>query len=216
MKRGFTLIELLVVIAIIAILVGILLPVFSRARGKARQASCQSNMRQIGMAMLMYADDHDETLPFPHHPTNIHIWWDQTWRERIMPYVKNRQLFICPEPTHEPNHPNRGGQNLGQYGMCTGLTNPPWTASLPPYRAGITHLAQITHPAETLMIGENKDGDWSSEPLSTFPGDNSPEGHFHPYHFEGGSWVFCDGHVKWMRVEDTEKNGFYLWLKVKP
>ncbi|MBC7327753.1 prepilin-type N-terminal cleavage/methylation domain-containing protein [bacterium] len=62
-QRGFTLIELLVVIAIIAILAGILFPVFSQAREKGRQAVCQSNMRQIGMALLMYAEDWDGTLP---------------------------------------------------------------------------------------------------------------------------------------------------------
>ncbi|MCX7597678.1 MAG: DUF1559 domain-containing protein, partial [Armatimonadetes bacterium] len=63
MKKGFTLIELLVVIAIIAILAAILFPVFARAREKARQASCTSNLKQIAMAHLMYAQDYDEMLP---------------------------------------------------------------------------------------------------------------------------------------------------------
>ena len=62
-RKGFTLIELLVVIAIIAILASILFPVFSRAREKARQASCASNQKQLTLALLMYADDYDETLP---------------------------------------------------------------------------------------------------------------------------------------------------------
>ena len=62
-RRGFTLIELLVVIAIIAILAGILFPVFAQAREKARQASCQSNLRQLGLATAMYIQDYDETYP---------------------------------------------------------------------------------------------------------------------------------------------------------
>ena len=62
-NRGFTLIELLVVIAIIAILAAILFPVFARARENARKANCQSNMKQLGLAILQYAQDHDETLP---------------------------------------------------------------------------------------------------------------------------------------------------------
>ena len=62
-RRGFTLIELLVVIAIIAVLAAILFPVFAKARAKARQASCLSNEKQVVLALLMYADDYDETLP---------------------------------------------------------------------------------------------------------------------------------------------------------
>ena len=62
-RRGFTLIELLVVIAIIAILAAILFPVFAQAREKARQTQCLSNMKQIGVGLMMYAQDYDETLP---------------------------------------------------------------------------------------------------------------------------------------------------------
>ncbi|MBC7807537.1 MAG: prepilin-type N-terminal cleavage/methylation domain-containing protein, partial [Akkermansiaceae bacterium] len=62
-KSGFTLIELLVVIAIIAILAAILFPVFAQAREKARQISCLSNQKQIGIAMMMYVQDYDETYP---------------------------------------------------------------------------------------------------------------------------------------------------------
>src|SRR5947209_15517704 len=62
-KKGFTLIELLVVIAIIAILAAILFPVFARAREKSRQISCLSNLKNIGLATLMYAQDYDETFP---------------------------------------------------------------------------------------------------------------------------------------------------------
>lgn len=99
-RRGFTLIELLVVIAIIAILAAILFPVFARAREKARQSSCASNMRQIAMALLMYRSDHDETQPESSPDTDLSQLdscdYTYTWRACILPYVKNRQIFICP------------------------------------------------------------------------------------------------------------------------
>src|SRR5688500_1832645 len=86
-RTGFTLIELLVVIAIIAILAAILFPVFAQARAKARQAACMSNMKQFGLAMLMYAQDYEETLPFaaynPPGQTLI-MWYDL-----VEPYVKS-------------------------------------------------------------------------------------------------------------------------------
>ncbi len=93
-KRGFTLIELLVVIAIIAILAAILFPVFAQAREKARQTTCLSNGKQIGLAMMMYVNDYDER--FPHQQWRD--WGDpavpgrrRAWTMDIAPYVKAGQ-----------------------------------------------------------------------------------------------------------------------------
>jgi prepilin-type N-terminal cleavage/methylation domain-containing protein/prepilin-type processing-associated H-X9-DG protein len=89
-RVGFTLIELLVVIAIIAILAAILFPVFAQARAKARAISCLSNMKQIGLGAIMYTQDYDEQFPQNRYrrvladPTTT-----VTWREAIMPYIKN-------------------------------------------------------------------------------------------------------------------------------
>jgi prepilin-type N-terminal cleavage/methylation domain-containing protein/prepilin-type processing-associated H-X9-DG protein len=92
-RRAFTLIELLVVIAIIAILAAILFPVFAQAREKARQSSCASNEKQLGLAIIQYTSDYDGTFP---------IGWNQgeyingAWPIRIAPYVKNLGVFVCP------------------------------------------------------------------------------------------------------------------------
>jgi prepilin-type N-terminal cleavage/methylation domain-containing protein/prepilin-type processing-associated H-X9-DG protein len=87
-RKGFTLIELLVVIAIIAILAAILFPVFAQAREKARQTSCLSNERQLGLAFTQYAQDYDEQYPFSKG--------DSPWTVAVQPYVKNFPVYRCP------------------------------------------------------------------------------------------------------------------------
>jgi len=108
-KKGFTLIELLVVIAIIAILAAILFPVFARAREKARQTSCLSNVKQIALAALMYAGDWDETMPCGYGGTLADSLWAAPYAPfavRLMPYVKSVKLFQCPSYKNPSTGPN--------------------------------------------------------------------------------------------------------------
>jgi prepilin-type N-terminal cleavage/methylation domain-containing protein/prepilin-type processing-associated H-X9-DG protein len=112
-RIGFTLIELLVVIAIIAIIAAILFPVFAQAREKARAIRCVSNMRQIMASVRMYAQDYDEqsvfhwlspvqvnpTDPVPSPPGGVYL----TWMELVHPYIRNRDIFLCPSAPLEPS-----------------------------------------------------------------------------------------------------------------
>lgn len=92
LARAFTLIELLVVIAIISILAALLFPVFAQARAKARQTACLSNCRQIGLAFMQYAADYDDCLPL-----STDSGRDLSWVNTMQPYIKNRQIYRCPD-----------------------------------------------------------------------------------------------------------------------
>ena len=122
-KVGFTLIELLVVIAIIAILAAILFPVFAQAREKARQASCMSNLKQIGLAELQYVQDYDERYSgsFEDSPDG-RIYYP----EMVYPYAKNTQIFVCPDsaPSDRFNNDasNRQCTNPNTWGPIPGKT----------------------------------------------------------------------------------------------
>jgi len=91
-SKGFTLIELLVVIAIIAILAAILFPVFAKVREKARQTSCLSNEKQIGLAIIQYEQDFDST-----YPSECDTNWHNGWGLTVQPYIKSIDAFHCPD-----------------------------------------------------------------------------------------------------------------------
>src|SRR5262249_573890 len=107
-SRGFTLIELLVVIGVVAILAAILLPVFDQVRERARAMTCASNLRQLGVGLTMYAQDHDETFPVanadygsaPSQPVPPGGWWNRVglwfWPQVVYPYFRSVQVFTCP------------------------------------------------------------------------------------------------------------------------
>ncbi|MGD9519579.1 MAG: prepilin-type N-terminal cleavage/methylation domain-containing protein [Armatimonadota bacterium] len=180
MRQGFTLIELLVVIAIIALLAAMLFPVFARAREKARQASCASNVKQLALAALMYAGDYDETLPMaigaasPAGP-----WW--TLIELVQPYTRNAQIARC------PNDP-QGSVDLSAYsglGRYSYAWNKAVFAHMPPFGplGTIITLSQIPYPAETTAFFDGR-----QEGFAVYTSHR---------HNDGANVSFLDGHAKW-------------------
>jgi len=126
-KSGFTLIELLVVIAIIAILAAILFPVFAQARAQARKTTCISNEKQCSLAVLMYTQDYDETLPLAAAPNWGHDpngWgspfglWVYTWHNLVQPYTKNWAAFICPDSGDTQSNPAQTAEPFSNYGIA--------------------------------------------------------------------------------------------------
>jgi len=199
-KTGFTLIELLVVIAIIAILAAILFPVFAKARGKARTVSCMSNLKQLGTAAVMYAEDYDEMfVPHCHRDlTNPSTPVYAYWFEMLQPYVKSWQVLVC------PSHGGAVGGHgvVGSYGyLCDGFTLDPNNVNycgIPQYGS----LAQIHYPTQMVMIGESRKATCRV----------CPDYHDHAFppvwtilrrHQEGSNYMFFDGHAKWTRYEAT-------------
>jgi prepilin-type N-terminal cleavage/methylation domain-containing protein/prepilin-type processing-associated H-X9-DG protein len=181
-RPGFTLIELLVVIAIIAILAAILFPVFAQAREKARQSTCLSNCKQIGMALMQYEQDYDEAAPGVwfgpvsaspwSRPSDDARFWK--WMDAVYPYVKNEAVFNCPSDGVNGKYTFRNRSKLNGYGsyamsqayFCAGDAFSPPTSD---YNQGpnIVRLPMIARPADTVWIVDGgvkgiKDPDWKS------------------------------------------------------
>ena len=201
-RRGFTLIELLVVIAIIAILAAILFPVFAKAREKARQSSCLSNVKQLTLAFMMYAQDYDEGIrssyiPMTHAPNEV------SWMSGITPYVKNRQVFACPSESW--SHSWSGSSTPLSYGFNYQYLG---------YNNSTYVLAQVQRPAQTVLIADSGPHlhssrtyvsgshvryiTWASQdPPPEFPDNPFVEPHaVYTRHNETANVGFCDGHAK--------------------
>jgi len=146
MKKGFTLIELLVVIAIIAILAAILFPVFAKVREKARQTSCLSNEKQLGLAFVQYAQDYDETFP-----VDMNNGYCNGWAGEIYPYVKSTGVFKCPD---DPTQPSEAGVYPLSYGMNANVIGASPASGVYPEPGAV--LAGQSAPASTVLLFETQ------------------------------------------------------------
>jgi prepilin-type N-terminal cleavage/methylation domain-containing protein/prepilin-type processing-associated H-X9-DG protein len=215
-RRGFTLIELLVVIAIIAILAAILFPVFAKAREKARQTSCLSNVKQLVLGSLQYAQDYDERLMMRWQAS------DSNFRvpSMIMPYVKNSQIFKCPSWSVSRTHTGIGTYDLSytwpggapahwMSGAVCAVCGKPCSKNYficDGYSA--YGLGTIDSPAQCILIYELMEGSGGTDSDA----QSATVGGLHGYyqaraqnpavnpHNDGGNYGFCDGHAKWYKV----------------
>ena len=192
-RKGFTLIELLVVIAIIAILAAILFPVFAKAREKARQASCQSNLKQMGIGFIQYVQDYDELFPST-----------QYWGAQIYPYEKSTGVFKCPDDVNtasSSSYPNSYSfnMNLGNQSnaACTSVAVTVLAAEFTSAAAG-----NMTSPNDTGSAN-NTNGSfntavtvWGS--LTTLGTGTTSNPTIHD---PSVMFLAADGHVKLLRPE---------------
>ena len=193
-RRAFTLIELLVVIAIIAILAAILFPVFAKAREKARQSSCLSNEKQIGIASLQYAQDNDEAfmLDIGGTSSTTDRARPEAWYNAIEPYMKSDQILKCPS---------------------VGPSTNPWSGILPAcdYAANnqalTRSLSEMKFPASQLLIVERRrDKNNLTEGYGDWTWRMTNESDTLTRHNEGTNAGFVDGHTKWLKPTDVGQN----------
>ncbi|MBI5834961.1 MAG: DUF1559 domain-containing protein, partial [Armatimonadetes bacterium] len=215
-RHAFTLIELLVVIAIIAILAAILFPVFAKAREKARASSCQSNLKQIGLAFHQYISDYDTMWPNSGNAGNGNIndaavvsnW--QGWAGNVLaPYIKNTQIFACPSDPLLLWNVGTGTPIVGDprfYKVSysynySGIGNGT-TASAGNLPGAMFADAALVRPAEMAVMWDSKNrwsdgGNFFTRDIADFR--NVPQGnlgYLAHRHMNQANFLFADGHVK--------------------
>jgi prepilin-type N-terminal cleavage/methylation domain-containing protein/prepilin-type processing-associated H-X9-DG protein len=212
-RKGFTLIELLVVIAIIAILAAILFPVFAQAREAARKASCLSNMKQMGTAAMMYAQDYDENLPsvrFDNYPNGL--WGSPAWNDYqwgyiftlLDPYTKNTGIYACPSARKQLHGPADRQLNLSyaynEYLYNIGFGYSP-LAALSGNQHGVASIALIADSRFGGIFNDWDDGatGGSTKYPRNFLARIALANGETPRH-EGSNIMYADGHAKFSSI----------------
>lgn len=219
----------MVVIAIIAIIAAILFPAFGRARENARRSSCQSNLKQIGLAVVQYTQDYDERMPYTPYK-----WWgddridnfndvstftppsagSNEWGPNVLwavePYLKNIQVFVCPSATPATGGLAPSALSDTSYAFNIAIGTDPGTTG--------RSLASIGRTATLAMLQEMPDRQHRLRLVPKWRGGAAPSAAFTAWnpassstiHFEGGNLLFVDGHVKFRNRSSLRASDFGL------
>jgi prepilin-type N-terminal cleavage/methylation domain-containing protein/prepilin-type processing-associated H-X9-DG protein len=219
-RNGFTLIELLVVIAIIAILAAILFPVFAKARERAKTSACISNEKQIGVGVMMYTDDYDQTYPLNRVAVRGGYW---TWKRAVFSYINSYDVFKCPSVTNYmarnpqtnalgdesntlPAYKDNPAQQMPtSYGYAGGFFFSDGGRAQRPRR-----MSEVKDPSGTLFILNTRMSypdlaPWEINAYCDLKGNESTDPKYGPFVTHAGRIpiIMADGHVKALKLIET-------------